>query len=42
VKDRLEERLHELVCAGKLDLPTAQRDIAVNWIDAYKKYVGAN
>jgi hypothetical protein len=42
VKDRLEERLHELVCAGKLDLPTAQRAIAVNWIDAYKKYVGAN
>jgi hypothetical protein len=42
VKDRLEERLHELVCAGKLDLPTAQRAIAVNWIDAYKKYVGVN
>jgi hypothetical protein len=42
VKDRLEERLHELVCSGKLDLPTAQRDIAVNWIDAYKKYVGGN
>jgi hypothetical protein len=42
VKDRLEERLHELVCSGKLDLSTAQHDIAVNWIDAYKKYVGAN
>jgi hypothetical protein len=38
VKDALEERLHDLVCAGDLDLPTAQRDIATNWIAAYKKY----
>ncbi len=40
VKDRLEQRLHELVCEGKVDLPTAQHDIAVDWIGAYKKYVG--
>jgi hypothetical protein len=38
VKDELENRLHELVCDGKLDLPTAQRDIATNWISAYQKY----
>jgi anti-sigma factor RsiW len=38
VKDGLEEHLHEMVCAGELDLPTAQRDIATNWIAAYKKY----
>ena len=38
VKDDLEERLHQMVCAGKLDLPTAQRDIATDWIAAYKKY----
>jgi hypothetical protein len=38
VKDALEERLHQMVCAGKLDLPTAQRDIATDWIAAYKKY----
>ena len=38
VKDVLEERLHELVCAGKLDLPTAQHEIASDWIAAYKKY----
>ena len=38
VKDALEERLHEMVCAGQLDLPTAQRDIATDWIAAYKKY----
>jgi hypothetical protein len=38
VKDALEEHLHQLVCAGRLDLPTAQRDIATDWIAAYKKY----
>jgi Putative zinc-finger len=38
VKDALEEYLHQMVCSGKLDLPTAQRDIATNWIAAYKKY----
>jgi hypothetical protein len=38
VKDALEEHLHQLVCAGKLDLPTAQRDISTDWIAAYKKY----
>jgi hypothetical protein len=40
VKDALEERLHQLVCAGKLDLPTAQRAIASDWIAAYKTYLG--
>jgi hypothetical protein len=38
VKDALEDRLHQLVCSGDLDLTTAQRDIATNWIAAYKKY----
>jgi hypothetical protein len=38
-KDVLEERLHSLVCSGEIDLGTAQREIATNWIDAYKKYV---
>jgi len=40
VKDKLEQRLHQLVCSGKLDLATAQHDIAVDWIGAYKRYVG--
>ena len=40
VKDALEERLHQLVCAGELDLPTAQQAIATDWITAYKKYLG--
>ena len=38
VKDALEERLHEMVCSGQLDLFTAQHDIATDWIAAYKKY----
>lgn len=38
VKDALEDRLHSMVCEGKLDLRTAQRDIATDWIAAYKKY----
>jgi hypothetical protein len=42
VKDALEERLHQLVCDGELDLPTAQRAIATNWITAYKQYFGSN
>jgi hypothetical protein len=42
VKDALEDRLHTLVCSGDLDLSTAQREIATNWVDAYKKYVQPN
>ena len=29
-----------LVISGKLDLQTAQREIATDWIAAYKKYIG--
>ena len=39
VKDRLEGRLHRLVCAGKLDLALAQKAIAKDWIAAYRLYV---
>ena len=38
-KDVLENRLPQLVCRGQIDLATAQRDLASNWIDAYKKYL---
>jgi len=38
VKDQLEDHLHHMVCDGKLSLADAQRDIATNWISAYKKY----
>jgi anti-sigma factor RsiW len=42
VKDQLEDRLHQLVCDGQLDLATAQHDIATDWIAAYKKYFNSN
>jgi hypothetical protein len=38
VKDELERLLPNLVCAGTLPLATAQRDMATDWIAAYKKY----
>ncbi|MCU1302808.1 MAG: hypothetical protein JWQ87_3092 [Candidatus Sulfotelmatobacter sp.] len=41
VKDKLENRLHKMVCAGELALPTAQKAIAKDWIAAYQRYEGA-
>ena len=38
VKDALEDELHRLVCAGQLDLKTAQHEISTHWIGAYQKY----
>jgi hypothetical protein len=38
VKDTLEEQLHHLVCTRQIGLETAQREIATDWIGAYKKY----
>lgn len=38
VKDQLEDRLRDMVCDGELELTEAQREIARNWIGAYKKY----
>jgi hypothetical protein len=39
-KDVLENRLHELVCSGRLALRAAQRIEARNWVAAYRRYVG--
>lgn len=40
VKDRLENRLHAMVCARSMSLAEAQRAIASNWWEAYLRYVG--
>lgn len=40
VKDQLEQRLHQMVCSGRMDLTTAQREMAADWIGAYQKYLG--
>jgi hypothetical protein len=39
VKDKLENRLHRLVCTGHITLKEAQEAIRTDWIAAYKKYV---
>jgi hypothetical protein len=38
VKDQLEDLLPRLVCEGRVDLRTAQREIAADWVAAYRKY----
>ena len=40
VKDRLENRLHALVCAGSLTLHAAQVGIATNWRRLYRTVFG--
>lgn len=41
VKDKLENRLHAEVCAGRLGLAAAQTMIATDWIKTYISYYGA-
>jgi hypothetical protein len=38
VKDELERLLPEMVCRGQVDLARAQREIATDWVAAYKHY----
>lgn len=40
VKDRLENYMHEQVCAGAMSLQEAQSEISEDWIAAYHKYLG--
>ena len=42
VKDRLENRAHDWVCAGKIGLRPAQRQIAGNWQALYRKVFGVS
>ena len=39
MKDKLETRLHKLVCYGKITLEEAQEAISTDWVKAYKKYI---
>jgi len=38
VKDQLENELHAEICSGKIDMKTAQHEIATDWIASYKKH----
>jgi hypothetical protein len=40
IKDRIENKLHALVCAGQISLATAQHAIASNWYAAYQRSEG--
>jgi hypothetical protein len=40
VKDRLENKAHDLVCAGEITLRAAQLGIATNWQALYKRVFG--
>src|SRR5262249_55036104 len=42
VKDKLENKLHQMVCKGEIDLKAAQHAIATDWIGAYRKYFETN
>jgi len=39
-KDRLENRLHAMVCAGAISLRRAQEEIARDWIALYRRVFG--
>jgi hypothetical protein len=39
-KDRLENKLHALVCTGEVALRTAQRQIAADWLRLYTRVYG--
>ena len=38
-KDRLENKMHSLVCSGSISLAAAQKVFMTNWIFGYQKYV---
>lgn len=38
-KDRLENWLHAEVCAGRMDLATAQAEIRTNWIASFRRHL---
>ena len=40
VKDKLENKLHDLVCDGVMTLRSVQRGIAANWQALYKRVFG--
>jgi hypothetical protein len=40
MKDQLENKIHLLVCSGRISLAVGQRAFMENWVVAYKKYVG--
>jgi hypothetical protein len=40
LKDELENKLHDLVCAGAMSLNTARAGIATDWTGLYRRVFG--
>ena len=40
VKDKLENKMHSLVCSGQMSLRSAQKQIAANWQKLYRNVYG--
>ena len=38
-KDRLENLIHKKICSGEISLEEGQKDLSINWIEAYHKYI---
>lgn len=38
-KDALENKLHQMVCEGLINIEEAQKEISTNWVAAYEKYI---
>lgn len=41
VKDKIENKLKRLICAGKITLKAAQDEISTDWVASYRKHIGA-
>ena len=41
VKDKLENKLHDMVCSGAISLRNAQRQIPANWRGLYLRVFGS-
>jgi hypothetical protein len=39
MKDRLELRMHDLICQGKITPQQAQQEMSNDWISAYRKWM---
>lgn len=41
IKDDLENKLHALVCSGKITLKQAQSEIAKDWVKSYRAHISS-
>lgn len=39
-KDKVETRIHALICKGKITLDEGRNALRTDWVAAYRKYVG--